>query len=153
MRGISFEIPNKYGKYLLEILDSINLREFTWRIGDGESYFINNNQLGTPLFLNSSILDGDKLYENITKEDYYLLFVDLKGFTKKADVREVATFEEYMESECQIVVLIIDSSYVTIYAKNQDTLRNIFAKAVAAGYEKIEYITHENDTRTRLIAF
>ena len=50
MRGISFEIPNAYGKYLFEILDGINLKGLTWKIGGGESYFIENNTLGEPLF-------------------------------------------------------------------------------------------------------
>ena len=50
VRGISFEIPNAYGKYLFEILDGINLKGLTWKIGGGESYFIENNTLGDPLF-------------------------------------------------------------------------------------------------------
>ena len=75
------------------------------------------------------------------------------GFTNKADVREVATYQEFIESECQIVLMLVDSSYVTIYSKDKDTLRHILSKAVAAGYENIEYITAENDTRTSLIAF
>ncbi|MEK4229552.1 DUF2691 family protein [Solibacillus sp. FSL H8-0538] len=153
MRGISFEIPNTYGKYLFEILEGINIKEFTWKIGNGESYFIDNNQLGNSLFPTSCIFDGKKLYKEISKEDYYLIFVDLKGFTKKEDIRKVATYQEFIESECQFVLLIVDSSYVTIYSKDQVTLNHIFFKAVSVGYENIEYITDENDTRTTLIAF
>lgn len=40
MRGISFENPNVYGKYLLELLDGLDIKEWIWRIGAGESYVI-----------------------------------------------------------------------------------------------------------------
>lgn len=153
MRGLSFEIPNAYGKYLFEILDGTNIKGLTWKIGDGESYFIENNTLGNPLFPTTCILDGEGLYKEISKQDSYLIFVDLKGFLKKSDVREIATYQEFVESECQFVLLLVDSSYVTIYSKDQITIKNIFAKAASAGYKNIEYITDENDERITLIAF
>ncbi|MFJ7661074.1 DUF2691 family protein [Lysinibacillus sp. NPDC097162] len=153
MRGISFEIPNAYGKYLLEILDGINLKGLTLKIGGGESYFIENNTLGDPLFPNISVLNEEGLYKQISREDYYLIFVDLKGFPKKSDVREIETYQEFVESECTFVLLLVDSSYVTIYSKDQVTVKHLFSKAITAGYENIEYITDENDTRTTLIAF
>lgn len=153
MRGLSFEIPNAYGKYLFEILDGTNIKGLTWKIGDGESYFVENNTLGNPLFPTTCILDGEGLYKDISKQDSYLIFVDLKGFLKKSDVREIATYQEFVESECQFVLLLVDSSYVTIYSKDQITIKNIFAKAVSAGYKNIEYITDENDERTALIVF
>lgn len=153
MRGLSFEIPNAYGKYLFEILDGTNIKGLTWKIGDEESYFVENNTLGNPLFPTTCILDGEELYMEISKQDSYLIFVDLKGFLKKSDVREIATYQEFVESECQFVLLLVDSSYVTIYSKDQITIKNIFAKAVSAGYKNIEYITDENDERITLRAF
>lgn len=153
MRGLSFEIPNAYGKYLFEILDGTNIKGFTWKIGDGESYFVENNTLGNPLFPTTCILNGEGLHKEISKQDSYLIFVDLKGFLKKSDVREIATYQEFVESECQFVLLLVDSSYVTIYSKDQIIIKNVFAKAVSAGYKNIEYITDENDKRTTLIAF
>lgn len=153
MRGLSFEIPNAYGKYLFEILDGTNIKGLTWKIGDEESYFVENNTLGNPLFPTTCILDGQELYKEISKQDSYLIFVDLKGFLKKSDVREIATYQEFVESECQFVLLLVDSSYVTIYSKDQITIKNIFAKAVSAGYKNIEYITDENDERITLRAF
>lgn len=153
MRGISFEIPNAYGKYLFEILDGINIKELTWKIGGGESYSIENNTLGNPLFPTTCILNGEELHKEISKVDYYTIFVDLKGFPKKSDVREIATYQEFVESECQFVLLLVDSSFVTIYSKDQDTINYVFSKAESAGYKNIKYLTDENDTTTTLIAF
>ncbi|MBM7095146.1 DUF2691 family protein [Bacillus sp. H-16] len=151
MRGITFEIPNAYGHYLSEILDGV--KGLTWKIGDGESYVIENETLGVPLFPSACIVEEDVLLKEVSKKDYYLIFADLKGFPEKSDVREITTYKEFVESECQFVLLVIDSSYVTIYSKDQSTIKHLFSKAVEAGYKKIEYITDENDERTTLIAF
>ncbi|WP_017185953.1 DUF2691 family protein [Alkalibacillus haloalkaliphilus] len=104
MRGLSFEIPNTYGKYLFEILEGTNIKGLTWKIGNGESYFIENNTLGSALFQTTCILDGEGLHKEFSKKDYYLIFVDLKGFPKESDVKEIATYQEFVESECQFVM-------------------------------------------------
>ncbi|WP_028552329.1 DUF2691 family protein [Paenibacillus sp. UNC451MF] len=49
VRGISFEISNEYGKWLVNILRPIDCKKYTWVIGSGEEYKHQNNDL-TPLF-------------------------------------------------------------------------------------------------------
>ena len=153
MRGISFEIPNAYGKYLFEILENIEITEFIWRIGGGEAYYVEPNKLETSLLPTGSIIDGKTLNNIISKKDYYLIFADLKGFTKEEDVREIETYEEFLESNCQFVLLVVDSSWIYIYSKDPTIIKQLHSNAVAAKYENIKYLTDENDTLTTLIAF
>lgn len=153
IRGITFEIPNAYGKYLFDIISDLNLNRLAWRIGGGESYQIENNALGKPLFPSTGLVNGETLYENISQDDYYLVFVDLKAFPNLSDVKEIATYPEFIESDCQFVLLIVDSSYVIIYSKDQNIIHQLYSKAISAGYENIKYITEENDEYTTLIAF
>jgi len=153
IRGLTFEIPNGYGKYLFEILSDLELNGLNWRIGGGESYIIENNTLGEPLFPSLCTVNGETLSELISKEEYYLIFVDLKAFANKLDVKEIATYQEFVESECQFVLLVVDSSYVTIYSKKQYIIKQLFSMGVNAGYKNVKYITDENDSNTTLIAF
>ncbi|MGE7925762.1 DUF2691 family protein [Viridibacillus arvi] len=153
IRGLTFEIPNGYGKYLFEILSDLELNGLNWRVGGGESYFKENNTLGKPLFPSLCTVNGETLSELISKEEYYLIFVDLKAFANKLDVKEIATYQEFVESECQFVLLVVDSSYVTIYSKKQDIIKQLFSKGENTGYKNVKYITDENDSRTTLIAF
>jgi len=44
-RGLTLEIPNKYGSFLGEVLKPIDITTFSWCIGYGESYKVVNNQL------------------------------------------------------------------------------------------------------------
>ncbi|NOU91935.1 DUF2691 family protein [Paenibacillus sp. LMG 31456] len=49
-RGLSFEIPNEYGRFLGEVLKPIDVSAFNWYIGCEESYFIENGTLEALLF-------------------------------------------------------------------------------------------------------
>lgn len=153
MRGISFLIPNQYGRYLFDILESIDMKKYFWKTGGEEAYYIEKNTLGKPLFPKPCIYSGTELYSRISEKDYYVIFAELKAFIDKTDVNEIATYDDFVRSHCEFVLLIVDCSYVTIYAKDQHAIARIYAKAVTAGYENTEYITDENDTRTTLSVF
>jgi len=77
MRGVSFEIPNKYGKQLLAVLIGFDFYQWYWRIGGGEGYIIENGTLGKDLIDSMIILSGDEFYKRISENEYYLFFKDL----------------------------------------------------------------------------
>lgn len=68
-------------------------------------------------------------------------------------MQAIATYEDFLISQCEIVLLIVDSSYVTIYVKDQYVTERLYRKAVQNGYENIAYITDHNDPRTALTLF
>lgn len=153
MRGVSFEIPNEYGKQLFDIFKDIDITQWHWRIGGGESYIIEDGTLGKDLFDPVQVLTGEALYKFISEHDYYLIFTDLKAFDHAEDVMEIETYEDFVKSDCQLVLLVVDSSYVTVYAKDPSVIQDLYQRAIAVHYENIHYITHKDDPRTRLIAF
>lgn len=82
-RGISFEIPNEYGSFLGEVLKPINITEFIWRIGSEESYLVEDDKLGEPLFLGEiNGIDGLFLKGVLEDNTNYLFFADLKAYLK-----------------------------------------------------------------------
>lgn len=153
MQGVSFEIPNKYGKQLFDILKEIDVTRWDWQIGDGEAYIIENGALGKDLFGRLNSLTSKELFKLISENEYYLIFADLKAYMNVVSELKIETYEDFLESDCQFVLLLVDSSYVTIYSKNKSTIQSLYDQAVAAGYKKVEYITDANDKRTTLIAF
>ncbi|MGE7093635.1 DUF2691 family protein [Lysinibacillus sp. NPDC048646] len=153
MRGIHFEIPNKYGRQLYDLLGKLPIENWHWRIGGEESYIIEEGTLGRDLFPTVCVLDSHAFLKIISEEDYYLIFTDLKAFPSYASVKEVATYQEFLECDCQFVLLLVDSCYVTIYAKQDDVIRQLHKQAHEKNYKNIEYITDDNDARTRLITF
>jgi tRNA(Phe) wybutosine-synthesizing methylase Tyw3 len=53
-----------------------------------------------------------------------------------------------MKSSCELIVLTADSSFVTIYCKDQKKLELLYQNAKDCGFKRIEYITDHNDART-----
>lgn len=82
-RGISFEIPNKYGSLLGDVLKPIDVTAFSWRIGNGESYIIVNNELDKELFPgDKEVIEGVELRNLLEDNKYYVIFADLQAYPK-----------------------------------------------------------------------
>ncbi|WP_337588343.1 DUF2691 family protein [Paenibacillus gorillae] len=74
----------------------------------------------------------------------------MKAYPKGKRVVDVSTFDEFLKSDCHLVLLIVDSVYVTIYCKDKDQIESLYNNAVNKKYEKVEYVTEDNDFRTGL---
>ena len=94
-------------------------------------------------------MDGIELKHLIENKTYYMIFADLQAYPK-GTLSHIKTYEEFIESQCELVLLVADCSYVTIYCKNKGTLEWLYKNAVECGFEDVTYITDENDARTRL---
>ncbi|TWT06350.1 DUF2691 family protein [Planococcus sp. CPCC 101016] len=149
-RGISFELPNEYGFFLAEILKPIDMTALSWRLGSGESYKVVNNELSENLFLeDEKLIEGKLLKKLLENNPYYVIVADLQAHPK-GKVTEINTYEEFVKSECELVLLVVDCYYATVYCKNSEKLELLYTHAHNCGFENIEYITDENDGRTRL---
>lgn len=152
-RGISFEIPNEYGTILGEVLKPIDTTVFSWRIGNGESYIEVDGELDEALFSeDKKAIEGTELKKLLENNKYYIVFADLQAYPK-GEFSEIETYENFIESKCELVLLVVDSCYFTIYCRNKETIELLYKNATDCGFEDIKYITDENDTRTRLSAW
>ncbi|WP_395939771.1 DUF2691 family protein [Bacillus sp. 03113] len=141
-RGINFEIPNEYGTFLGDALKPIDLSDFNWLIGDGESYITVNDQLDEELFLeNQLFFEGDLLKKRIETNLYYVISADLKAYPKDTNVYDIETYEQFIHSECHLVLLIADCCFTTIYIKDKEALELLFNNAIHCGFKNIQYIT------------
>lgn len=147
-RGLSFTIPNQYGHFLQDILTPIPLDQYQWNVIDEESYIVKDEQLDCLLFPKSTIINGRQLNELITQQ-HYLIFVDIKAFHSNMSW-EIVTYEDFLHSTCEFVLLVTDSQYVTIYCKDQEMLNSLYENAFLHEFEEIAYITSHNDSMTRL---
>ncbi|MGE7604411.1 DUF2691 family protein [Peribacillus sp. NPDC097675] len=152
-KGISFEIPNEYGTFIGEVLKPIDITVFSWRIGNGESYIIVDDELDEELFTeDKKVIEGAELKTLLENNIYYIIFADLQAYPK-GEFSDIETYEEFIESQCELILLVVDSCYITIYCKNKETIELLYKNAIESGFEDVEYITDENDTRTRLSAW
>ncbi|WP_042475624.1 DUF2691 family protein [Bacillus ndiopicus] len=148
--GITFLIPNQWGRFLYDLLKPINLSAFHWQIGAGESYIMKDGDIGGELYPNEmSSIEGNKLKARIETNTYYVIFADLKAFPT-LQMRTIKTYEDFVKSDCELALIIVDCSYVSIYCKQQTMLETLYNHALYCGYENVQYVTEDNDTRTLL---
>lgn len=150
-RGITCEIPNEHGRFLGELLKPLDLAAFHWYNGGEEAYFSGQDTLGEPLFPAQIFgMDGMLLKEILENNEYYVIFADLKAYPRDKKVINVPAYEEYLNSDCQFVLLVVDCVYVTIYCKDKEKLDELYLNAISQGFSQVQYITDENDCRTGL---
>jgi hypothetical protein len=150
-RGISLEIPNEYGNFLGEVLKPIEITEYIWLSGGEESYFVEDDGLGELLFTGErNWMDGLLIKELLEDNKYYLIFADLKAYTKEKKQEDIETYEDFLNSDCELVLLVVDSVYVTIYCKDSEKLERLYENAKIKGFDNLQYITEINDARTKL---
>ncbi|MEX0417773.1 DUF2691 family protein [Bacillus sp. C30] len=149
-RGITVDIPNEYDNLLWKVLKPIDITSFDWRVENEESYFILPDGLGPELFSeDNKVMSGLELKKLIKDNIYYLIFADLKAYPKGEEVVDIETYEEFKESKCKVVVLVADGDYIQVYAKNQEEIEMMYENAIDQGFY-VEYVTDENDGRTRM---
>ncbi|MCU5378528.1 DUF2691 family protein [Bacillus cereus] len=149
-RGITVDIPNENDKLLWKVLKPIDISSFDWWVASEESYLVARGGLDEALFPEEpSIVEGSDLKRLFKDNTYYLIFADLKAYPKGEVLEEIETYEEFKESKCEVVVLVADGDYIHIYAKDQKAIELMYENARNQGFY-VEYVTDENDGRTRL---
>ncbi|MEK3828487.1 DUF2691 family protein [Paenibacillus sp. FSL K6-1558] len=150
-RGIQFQIPNEYGSFLGEILKPIKIADYDWFVGGEESYLVVENSLGESLFPDRVMgMAGEELQTMIDDNKYYLIFANLKAYPRGTAIIDIETYEDYVESDCQLALLVIDSSYVAVYIKDAEIREEMLEHIKRIRYEALDYITDDNDVRTKL---
>lgn len=136
MIGIEFERENAHDNFLNELFYDIDLNNFVVDISEDEVYYNDYN------------LETDKIYQNGEfKSGSYILFINLKIYPKNNNnYEEIKSYEDFIKSDCQLIVLINDVVFVEIYFKDEflkETILNNLDK------KKIKYDikTLSNDSR------
>jgi hypothetical protein len=149
-RGITVDIPNENDNLLWKVLKPIDISSFDWWVGSEESYLVARGGVDEALFLEEpSIVEGSDLKRLFKDNIYYVIFADLKAYPKGEEAVDIETYEEFKESKCELVLLVADCTYVTVYAKDQEAIELMYENAIDQGFY-VEYVTDENDGRTRL---
>ena len=146
IKGIQFEIPNKWGYVLRDILKDINLANYVFEINDDNEIWMENNK---QLFV-EEVIGGEDFNKLICQNPYYIIFANIHIYKTGSKISKIKTYKEFLDSECEIIILIIDSINICIYVKDKEKLDKIKLNAKKNEFKNIEYITDVNDYITML---
>ncbi|WP_379968230.1 DUF2691 family protein [Ectobacillus sp. sgz5001026] len=151
-RGVRYQILDEKSsdQNIADILKPIPCDLYNWDIGYTETHrYENNRMIHDSIFEEQDVLDGRELERVVNKHTYLAIFAELKAFPKTAIVSDIADYEDFVNSECEIIVLLVDCAYVDVYCKDINLTEEVYQYAQQKGYTDIEYID-ENDSRYKM---
>lgn len=143
IRGLRFEMPGEYGSYLNTILYGLPLDKYVWSISEDDAFIDSDHNL-----FDTNVLSGEEFGKIIALPSYFVFFANLQAYRSEDDLYEIGTYADFLSSNCELIVFIVDAGFVDIYAKDAAVIELIKRNAERNEFEKIRYITDENDFRT-----
>lgn len=142
MLGIKFELPNEYCDFLGKIFNGIYLKETKWNVVNSEVF----NEKGNDLF-EKETYNNSEFYEIINNNKYYLVFLTLISYNSGSKRIDINNYEDYLNSDCNLLLCIIDNIFVEIYAKNKNLLNQIKCNVKLNNFKNFKYIKNEKEFR------
>lgn len=147
IRGVFLKVEENKDRMLWEILKCIDIPKYHW-YNIWSQYEARGSDYGEE-FLEDDYYEGSDFLETINQK-HYIIFLKLEAYLEKTDNVDIHTYEEFWKSDCKILILIADCTYIEIYAKEESVIKSIYGNARKGGFCKVEYITDMNDGRTKM---
>ena len=151
MIGLEFKVKNEYNNFLFKILNSIDVQQHIWMIITDDIIFPkggNNDGI-----FDSDIVEGQIFLNCIAKDEYYMIFVDLKAFPVCGKQIEIKSFKDFMDSDCQMILLCVDSEHIEFYSKDEAILKTVFENCLKYGFESVKHISEKEAHKRSMVAF
>ena len=150
MTGLSFKVENKYDNYLNKIFDTIDVENYNWDIVTDDIFEGNNEKSG---LFHTDKVTGKEFKKIIANENYYMIFVDLKAYPVDSIHSKVESYEDYINGNCQIILLCIDSVNIYFYCKNESVLKKVYNNCIINGFSSVEHVASDDAVKLGVIAF
>jgi hypothetical protein len=146
-RGVSFKVSQATTDTLWQILGGIDVEIFDWYNVESQ------NEVWTDIrgdvFFDTDYYSG-KDFSLLIQKNHYIVFLKLQAYNSTHEFNEIHTYEEFLKSSCQLIVLIYDCEFVEIFAKNAMLIENLFENALRKKFLNVTQITDFNDSRTAM---
>jgi hypothetical protein len=152
MIGIRFKIKNEYNTFLSQIFHSVEVQRYEWEIVTDDVICSSKPNLNEGLF-GSEIVNGQTFLNSIIIENYYMIFVDLKAYPQGSVHTNIEVFGDFYASDCQIILLCVDSEFIEFYCKDKSILDIVHNNCLKFGFEDVELIPLEKASNSSMIAF
>ncbi len=123
MIGIEFE-QHGIKNFLKCLFKNVDMSKYSFYLSEDEVY--DNENID---FNGSRIENISNDFSQFLNKDYLIIFLIIQVYLKNEKNATINSYEDFLNSDCQLMVLITDVSYVEIYFKN-DELKNQIIKSV-----------------------
>ncbi len=154
MIGLDIRVKNGYSNYLSKIFKGLNLLNYIWEI-NADDFLYTQNDDKEEGFFGADILNGEEFFRCISRDSYYMVFADIKAFPLGLGHGgiKINSFKDFLESNCEIVLLCTDSMYIEFYSKSRKLLDKVYNNCIGANFEKVEYRSVDEVSGRNLVAW
>lgn len=152
MIALDISVKNENNNYLSKIFRGINLLKYEWEIIHEDFRFYENGESKEKLF-DIDVLSGEEFLKCISRDKYYMIFVDIKAYPIKSKRAEINTFKDFLDSNCELVFLCTDSGFFEFYCKDRKILDKVHINCIYNGFEKAKYKSMIDVSERNLIAW
>lgn len=152
---LDIEVKNDYNNYLYRIFQGIDLSNYIWDVIH-EDLFYDRDHHGNvkqDFFGYKEQITNEEFIKCISRKDYYMIFVDLKAYPIGSTHTEINVYKDFVDSNCCIVFICYDSSYINFYCKNSEILEKVYNNCLGDEFEKVEWRTEAEVKNRSLVAF
>lgn len=146
IRGLKFEISQETANPLLGILAGVNADSYFWFCVQNQEE-VWNTKKDSPFFKKADYIGEE--FSDLIKQDCYIIFLKLQAYATKSKYYNICTYEEFLKSDAQLLLLIYDCEFVEIYCKNENTSKALYNNAISQGFCDVMFITDANDNRCK----
>jgi len=133
-------------------LEEVNLFDYSWEIVYEDFMYYEYDGLKSEFF-GKDVLNSKEFTKCISRDNYYMIFADIKAYPINSEHVEIGTFKDFLESSCEMVILCTDTSYIEFYCKNREVLDKVFNNCIKYDFEKVEYRSFEDVSERSMIAW
>ena len=137
--GIQIDVDCSKAKYtgiLAKILSGIDVEKYVWR-----SFLTQCEVMSkTEEYFTREIYPGKAFLQEI-KGAYYILFLKLQAHIENEDMEEIVTYEDFIKSDCQLMVLVCDCYEFEFFSKQRTIIDSICNTACSNGYHNYRFIS------------
>jgi hypothetical protein len=142
MIGLDIRVRNEYNNYLFKLYSGINLLKYRWKINTYEFLYKEDGEIKEDFF-RTTILNGNEFINSISRNSYYMIFADIKAYSADGEIIEIKTLEEFMESNCDMILICTDSEFIEFYCKDEEMLNKVHNNCIQNNFKEVTYISEE----------
>lgn len=143
--GVFFIVPQDYDDLKIEsILRIINIEDYKWHITTND-VMVRNLDWKHTFLEDEEFVSGLKLKDELSEKDYYPIFLNLRAYPNDLPIQEIrnnpiTNLQEFIQSKCVLMLVIIDCYEVGIFVKDQSHLTFLNQDILSKGYKEIRFI-------------
>lgn len=139
MKAIKCEFPNDYGFFLSPVMHILKNETWTWAIEVSEVYQMVNGNL-EDVFRAPTTLSNQQFIQRLADHPHYLVFTEWKAFPDLESISPITNFQEFISSDCQFIILVVDTSFITVIVKDDSLLANIHNTLLENGASNLKLL-------------